>query len=481
MRLRIVAALLIFGIASSLIATGVLVSSQFSRSMSSRVQTLTNLGQMLSNRIASSDYVEDPAGQDAELINTQISLITDIYDGRIVIVDRRCRIIEDSYNLELGRTIIADRVIRGLRGENSSQVNDNSQLAEIVIPVNAISAENNLSATGEIKAVLIMSFNVQDIYNLTMSLRNLGRLLIVLYLFLMVVAAFIFAQYLTKPIRQLTKSINRVSAGYFDDPGTGKKKTYTELSEVQESIDTMLGRLKLQEDSRQQFVSDVSHELKTPITSMKVLSDSLLAQEDVPAEMYREFLGDISNEIDRENKIISDLLALVRAENQSEELAIAEVSINDLVEQNLRRVRPIADLRNIDLVYESFREVRAEVDEVRFSLAVTNLVENAVKYNNDNGWVHVSLNADHQYFYLSVQDNGVGIPEEDQEKIFERFYRVDKARSRETGGTGLGLSITRNVVLLHHGNLKVYSKPGEGTTFTMRIPLHYNRNGGTGV
>ena len=107
------------------------------------------------------------------------------------------------------------------------------------------------------------------------------------------------------------------------------------------------------------------------------------------------------------------------------------------------------------------------------SLAINNLVENAVKYNNDEGWVRVSLDADHKYFYVKVADSGVGIPEELKEHIFERFYRVDKARSRETGGTGLGLAITKNVILLHHGAIKVDTKLGEGTVFTVRIPLTY--------
>ena len=477
MRLSIVAALLIFGVVSSLIATNVIVSTQFSRSMENRVQTLSNLGQMLSTTMASSGFVNDPAGQDAQLLHTQISLITDLYDGRVVVVDRHCRIIEDSYNLELGKTIIADRVIRGLRGENSTQVNKHSQLVEIVLPINAPAAENAAGSSDTITAVLIMSFTVRDIYDLSDSLKTLSRLLLVLLGVIMLVAAVWIALRMTSPFKQLTRTINRVSEGYFDEEAP--KRSYTELSEVQNSIRAMLSRLRQQEESRQQFVSDVSHELKTPITSMKVLSDSLLAQENAPAEMYREFMEDISREIDRENKIITDLLELVRAERKTEELKIAEISINELVESNLRRVRPIAEQRNIDLVYESFREVRAQVDEVKLSLAITNLVENAIKYNHDNGWVHVSLNADHQYFFLKVEDNGVGIPEEDQDRIFDRFYRVDKARSRETGGTGLGLSITRNVILMHRGNLKVYSRPGEGTTFTMRIPLYNSGKGET--
>ena len=113
------------------------------------------------------------------------------------------------------------------------------------------------------------------------------------------------------------------------------------------------------------------------------------------------------------------------------------------------------------------------IDDVKISLAVSNLIENAIKYNVDNGWVRVSLNADHKYFYVKVADSGVGIPEDCQSQVFERFYRVDKARSRDTGGTGLGLSITRNAILMHKGAIKLYSKPGEGTTFTMRIPLTY--------
>ena len=113
------------------------------------------------------------------------------------------------------------------------------------------------------------------------------------------------------------------------------------------------------------------------------------------------------------------------------------------------------------------------LDEMKLSLAISNLVENAIKYNKDDGWIHVSLNADHKYCYIEVADSGIGIPEESAEHIFERFYRVDKSHSREIGGTGLGLAIARSAVLMHRGAIKVYSQLGEGTTFTIRIPLTY--------
>ena len=248
---------------------------------------------------------------------------------------------------------------------------------------------------------------------------------------------------------------------------------YTETEAFSDAFNEMLGRMRGIDDSRQEFVSNVSHELKTPLTSMKVLADSLLGQEDVPVELYKEFMGDIAEEIERENKIINDLLSLVKMDKAAGGLNISVVNINELLEMIMKRLRPIAEKQNIELVLESFRPVSAEIDEVKLSLALNNLVENAIKYNRKDGWVHVSLNADHKYFFVRVEDSGIGIPEEYLEHIYERFFRVDKSHSKEIGGTGLGLAITRNAVLMHRGAIKAHSKEGEGTVFTVRIPLNY--------
>ena len=204
-----------------------------------------------------------------------------------------------------------------------------------------------------------------------------------------------------------------------------------------------------------------------------MLADSLNTQEDVPVEVYKEFMLDIVSEIDRENKIIEDLLCMVRLDRASSALNISSVNMNELLELVLKRLKPLAAKKNIELLFESFRPVVAQVDEVKITQVISNLVENAIKYNNVDGWVHVSLNADHQFFYVRVEDSGIGIPKDSQGKVFDRFYRVDKARSRETGGTGLGLSIVRNIILMHHGTIKLYSEEGMGTTFTFRIPLNY--------
>lgn len=190
-------------------------------------------------------------------------------------------------------------------------------------------------------------------------------------------------------------------------------------------------------------------------------------------ELYQEFMQDIAAEIDRESKIITDLLTLVKLNKKASNMNIEQVNINELLDLILKRLRPIAAKRNIELILEGFRPVDAEIDETKLSLAISNLVENAIKYNKDEGWVRVSLNADHKYFYVTVTDSGRGIPEESIDHIFERFYRVDKSHSTEIEGTGLGLAITRSAIMMHHGAIRVKSQVGEGTTFSVRIPLTF--------
>ena len=231
--------------------------------------------------------------------------------------------------------------------------------------------------------------------------------------------------------------------------------------------------MKVLDDSRQEFVSNVSHELKTPLASMKVLADSLLALEDAPAELYQEFMTDITEEIDRENKIITDLLSLVKMTRTSADLNVEPTDINAVLELMLKRLGPLAIRADIKLIFESRRPVSAEVDEVKLTLALTNLVENAIKYNVEGGWVKVVLDADHKYFTVEVADSGIGIPQAEIEHIYERFYRVDKSHSNEIGGTGLGLAITRSAILMHRGSINVDSEEGLGTTFKVKIPLTF--------
>jgi signal transduction histidine kinase len=233
----------------------------------------------------------------------------------------------------------------------------------------------------------------------------------------------------------------------------------------------MADQLEKVESTRQQFVSNVSHELKTPLSSIKVLSESILLQEEVPKEMYVEFLHDINSEVDRMAAIINDLLTLVKLDQKEIPLNFKETDINEMMEGIIKRLLPLAQGKKVFIHYVKEKDVVAIADEMKMTLAIANIVDNAIKYTPENGSVAINLDADHQNAFISVADTGIGIPDAEIGRIFERFYRVDKTRDRETGGTGLGLSITHSTIMMHNGSIKVYSKEDEGTTILVRIPI----------
>ena len=400
-------------------------------------------------------------------ITKEMGLIADTYDGRIIVVDSSLKCITDTYNVENGKTFISNDVIKALKNVKGEYRDSETERVRLYFPIVSRSDSEDENVDG----VIIFLFSVSEEYATSDRLGKSLLLIIIPCGVLMLIISGFHSRYVSKPLKTMTKSLNHISEGYFDDKI--EVKSFKEFDEVSDAINNMLFKLNSMENSRQEFVSNVSHELKTPLTSIKILADSLVQQPDAPPSVYQEFLGDINAEIDRENRIITDLLELVKLDRKNGEMHIAMVSINELLEILMKRIKPIAQTYNVDMIYESYRKVDAEVDEVKLSLAISNLVENAVKYNKEGGWVKVTLDSDHRSFIVTVSDSGIGIPEDSVKHIFDRFYRVDKMRARKTGGTGLGLSITKSVVLMHNGQLRVESKEGEGTTFTMRIPLSF--------
>ena len=431
-------------------------------------QSLIQRGKMLQNQCENfADRMGDSLqGEELQLdgFETEMEQLATLYNGRMVVVNDEFKVIKDTFNLDEGKTLVSREVVQCFKNQTSLTHDGEYKFIELALPIRE-------SVNKQVIGALVISSETADIVE---NREELSRKVFVLQSVLMLVVlvtAFYLSRYLVKPFARVTKSLEKVSGGFLD--GDLMILDYTETREMSEAYNQMLARMKTLDDSRQEFVSNVSHELKTPITSMKVLADSLLMQEDVPAELYREFMGDIAEEIERENKIINDLLSLVKMDKKAADVNIQSTNINELIELIMKRLRPIAQKRNIDLTLDSYKPVIAEVDETKLTLALSNLMENAVKYNKEGGWVRISINTDHKYFYVKVEDNGLGIPKEDQEHIFERFYRVDKSHSREIGGTGLGLAIARSGILMHHGIIKVYSEEGEGTTFTVRVPLVY--------
>lgn len=434
-------------------------------------EKLQNQNTILKNCIISESYMDT---LDSAIVKAEANRISSGYDGRIEIINADFVVVSDTYVTDEGKTNISEMVIRSMAGENLSYYNDEEEYLEFANPIivtDIYASQTDESNGSKVIGTVYVRYSTSDVTQFANSFGNYVIAIDIIAFALAMLVAFFASIHFSKPFIEAADVLEKVSAG--DIETDISIKGYTEITQIGDAIKHLLDRIKKQEDSRQEFVSNVSHELKTPITSMKVLADSLIGQQNVPEELYQEFLIDIGKEIDRENDIITDLLALVKMDKDRTELNIGSYNINEIVELTLKRLRPIAATKNIEVVFESFRPVIADVDDVKITIVFSNLVENAIKYNVNDGWVRVSLNADHQYLYFTVADSGIGIAEEDKDKVFERFFRVDKARSRETGGTGLGLAITRRIILMHKGSVKVHSKEGEGTTFTVRIPLKY--------
>lgn len=468
LKFRLILLILVIAIVPSLILSEGILHSYAARAVLIRESEILSQAKILANQIATSAYMSMDDATESSTIQAQIDMLTTIYDGRVIIVDQNFTVYHDTYNLDDNKIIIAEEVVRSFRGEDITHYDMENHYIEMTIPI--IDPNDD---TDTVLGVMLISVSTDNILLNQAHLRQIATIIVLIVAITFVFFAILLVLHFLKPLQKISDGIAAIKDGYGDD--CLQVNDYSETIQICERFNQMLSRMKVMDDSRQEFVSNVSHELKTPLTSMKVLADSINSMPDAPKELYQEFMEDITNEIERETKIINDLLSLVKMDKAAADLNVSTINVNELLEQILKRLQPIADKQKVELVLESFRPVTAEVDEVKITLAITNLVENAIKYNRNDGegWVHVSLNADHQYFYLKVEDSGIGIPEESLEHIYERFYRVDKSHSREIGGTGLGLAITRNSILMHRGAIKVHSVLGEGTTFDVRIPLNY--------
>ena len=445
-----------------LVAVSVLFVNSYRGHIKQEVQDkVQELCADFANRIQNTGYLTNSAQPE---LSAAMDMAAQFYDGRILVVNSELQIIKDTFKREEGRTMISEEVVRSMQEKSLSYEFLYENTTEIIYQI-----RDSLGKT--VLGSVIFIYDNPEYVNLSDDISRNSLLAVSFLLGFTLCIILITSAKMVFPLKKLAFSLQQLADGDLQEK-VDVEGNY-EVETIVDSINHMLTDMRNTEQRRQEFVSNVSHELKTPLTSMKVLAESLIGQSGIPEELYQEFLQDINTEIDRENEIITDLLNIVRLDRKEGEMNIAQVSINELLEIVMRRLRPIARKRSVEMVFESFRNVLAEVDEVKMSLVFTNLIENAIKYNKEGGRVKVSLNADHRYFYVKVEDTGIGIPEEARKYIFDRFYRVDKARSRESGGTGLGLAITKSAVMMHKGNIKVSGKEGEGSVFVVRIPLSF--------
>lgn len=390
-----------------------------------------------------------------------VNSLDDLRTARTVVTDAGGTVVYDSLKTGSadGKFLMYPEVVRALEGNDVFHGSYNGDAIETRAAV-------PLMAGGKVLgAVYLVEYDTERAAIISALQANILRISVGLEI-AVVVFSFFFSAAFSRRLRGILQSVRYMREG--DYSYKIKLRGHDEINTLAREFNNLAERLNSSEERRRQFVSDASHELKTPLASIKLLSDSIL-QNEMDEETEREFIGDIGREADRLGRLSQKLLTLTKLDSSVED----EREILDavpVVQKVVRMLRPLAELRGITIETElGERCMLMTVEDDLYQIAF-NLVENAIKYNSDKGWIGVRLRRVQDDVLLSVEDTGPGIPEEARAHIFERFYRVDKARSRAKGGAGLGLSIVHDMVQRNYGTLGVFAREGGGTRFEVSFP-----------
>ena len=397
-----------------------------------------------------------------ENVTAAMAVVEETGLSRILVTDNAGRIVYDSREIgsAVGEYAVYTEVVQALLGYDVFTCNYQggafrSRASSPVLFQNQV-----------IGAVYAYEYDTEQAALLGGLQNNLLRMSVIIGVAALVLTQ-LLSRALTRNISQLLTAIRQVREGAYSHRAEISGKD--EIAQIGHEFNSLTDRLQKTENSRRRFVSDASHELKTPLAGIRLLSDSILQTDNIDPETTREFVADIGSEAERLSRITEDLLRLTRLDSGILEPP-TRVDVLPVLEQVMRMMTLVAQEKQVDLTYESSGEctVMATRDEIH--QVIYNLTDNGVKYSGVPGAVQVALHRRDNWVVLTVEDNGPGIPEADIPRIFERFYRVDKARSRAAGGTGLGLSIVSDTVQRRGGTVEAANRKEGGTVFTVRWP-----------
>lgn len=399
----------------------------------------------------------------ADGVGQIMEVIGDSNMNRVLVTDPKGQILYDSEtggSNSLGCYALFQEVVLALEGQDvfQSAFQSGAFRSGAATPV----VYRNVT----IGAVYLYEYDSQQGMLLLGLQNNLLRISIIICAAALLISV-ILARTMTRRVSGLLSAIQILREGEYSH--RVKIKGKDELAQLADEYNQLTQRLQTTDEVRRRFVSDASHELKTPLASIRLLTDSILQSQEMDRETMRDFVADIGEEAGRLNRITEKLLALTRLDSGKTVLR-ERVELKDVAGDVLRMLTPLAESRGVTFETEYQPNCVVLGSEDDFYQILFNLVENAIKYNCPQGLVRILLGREENRVFLRVEDTGIGIPESEREKVFDRFYRVDKARSREAGGTGLGLSIVRDTVHLHGGWIGVGPRAGGGTWFQATFP-----------
>ncbi len=401
-----------------------------------------------------------------EYFNRYITAYSKNIGSRVIITNKYKVVLADSNNEYIGKVLKHKEIQSSLAGKTDFGVYNFREYGHVLYTSVPVLIDNKT------EGVILISDSLNLIYEKTNQISYSLMIISVISIFFIAILAFFFANFLTKPIKKFIEIINRISYNQLNQ--RVKINTKDEFKIMGNAFNLMISKLNQVDNQRKDFVANVSHELRTPLSSIKLLSQSLIHQNEKDINIYKEFLSDITSEVDRLNNIIDDLLIHVDLDKEKLNLNLKTTSINFILKKIVSRMTVLAVKKNIYLNMIFRNSIEIKVDSNKIQQAIINVIDNAIKYTPQYGKVLVELYEKNNLAVIKVKDNGIGISKDSLEHIFDRFYRVDKSRSRNTGGTGLGLSIAYQIVLLHQGSIEVESKVGEGSTFYVKIPKNLN-------
>ena len=379
--------------------------------------------------------------------------------SRLIVTDQSGLCIYDSTGMSLGAYTLLPEVLGACQGNDvfSWRYHDGAMISRACTPI--------ISYGTIAGCVYVAEYDTSQGAVIDLLLRTILRITVILEL-AVILFSFLYSRHFSRRMRAILNSMQIIQKGnYSQKVSVGGDD---ELTVLANEFNNLTERLQTSEEKRRRFVSDASHELKTPLASIKLLTDSIL-QNDMDAQTMREFVEDIGSEAERLNRMTAKLLSLTKVDS----LAPTDSELIRLfptVNRVLRMLRPVAERSGVTLKAELIQDSTVLITEDDLYQIVFNLIENGIKYNRPAGSVTVRIDQTGEFARLTVADTGMGIPEDAIGHIFERFYRVDKARSRQSGGSGLGLAIVRAIVLRSRGDIQVESRLGSGTTFAVTFP-----------
>lgn len=399
-----------------------------------------------------------------ENVSQALTVVEETGVSRILVTDTAGRVLYDTRETgsAVGLYAFYTEIFQALRGENAyyCSYDGDAFLSRGASPV--------VYHNQTVGAIYAYEYDTEQAELFKSLQNNIARISGVVAVFV-IVLSLLLSRMLTGRISELLQAIRHVREGAYSH--RAEVKGNDEIAQITAEFNSLTDRLQTTENARRRFVSDASHELKTPLAGIRLLTDSILQTENMDAETVHEFVGDIGQEAERLSRITEDLLRLTRLDSGALEEGAA-VAVAPVLERVQRMLRMVAEEKGVTLRYQADADAVVMATEDDIHQILYNIMENGIKYSASGGFVHTDVTVEGQAVVIRVEDNGVGIPDEDLGHVFERFYRVDKARSRAVGGTGLGLSIVHDTVLRREGTIEArHREGGPGTVFIVRLPL----------